>query len=315
MPRSASPPRASLILVLLALATGCATPQPLPPGAGAPPSAPAPPRAAAVPAPPLPAGGAADPAAAACPQVPPEYVAALAAARYPSPEKISRDLLPILRSTPGLQWDVDGRVLMVTWTLRSYYEQYASGQHFSLYGVTWLTAVPQAQDFCRAYRRQHPGEPLAPRIFQALGMPVGSADGQVFAELWISPARFFRPCPDPEITDHECQVEIPLAGVDTSPSAPGAPPWHCPELAEPTPRQVSGGWVEVTQAHLAWMCTWWRSSYDGAGPGCDFPWTALGYTYDWGDPTDPVGLSEYVAPAGTPAVFHRLATPEEYCGD
>ena len=47
--------------------------------------------------------------------------------------------------------------------------------------------------------------------------------------------------------------------------------------------------------------------------GPDFPWTALGYTYDWNAKSTPVGPSEFVARGQTQVLFEQLVPTEELC--
>ena len=62
--------------------------------------------------------------------------------------------------------------------------------------------------------------------------------------------------------------------------------------------------------HRRWFQSWRDEAYTVA-PG--FPWTRLGYTYDWGSPTSVVGASEYVV-RGDATVFPATAyATEDYC--
>lgn len=236
------------------------------------------------------------------------FFSAVETARYPDRSKISKDLLPLLPEEGKLAWR-DGRVLLVNWTRAEYYSDpsYRRGHEFPLYGDTWFTVFPEVKDFCESFE----GEDLAMRLRQLIGLPPDAGD-DAFLEVWIRPEDVFRPCPDPETTDSQCQVEIPL--VDFPPPRDGErPPWHCPPTGA-APRQVGGKFQMVFQAHLTWMCDNWTSSHSNEDPKENFPWTALGYTFDWGNPENPRGPSEYVALAGTPVVFERLEKTETYCG-
>ena len=223
---------------------------------------------------------------------------------YPTAEKISRRLTPLLPSTEGLVWNDRGQVLMVTWTRRQYFadpDTYRRGEPFRLAVDTWLTAVPFVRDFCRSLGLE--GRMLSLRLEQRIGLPPGRGK-DAFLEVWVDPADIFRPCPDPEIADRECLVEIPLVGRD-----PDRRPWDC-SIDKP---QVSGRFVAVDPEHLLWMCSNWATSYGNGELFDNYPWTALGYTYDWGNPEDPRGPSEYVSPAGSEVVFQSLIPTGLYC--
>jgi hypothetical protein len=229
------------------------------------------------------------------------YAAVVEAAKYPVPEHVFTGLTPILRSTEGLRWDSEGRVLMVTWTKTKYYEGRVGQPYPIPQGVyVWLTAVPYLQRACRDWGL--PPERLSLRIAQSLGTPPPPATGgnDAFVQMWVDPRTFFRPCPDPEITDQECQVSLDGGPVDRS----GGCPWSTDQL--------SAAFVQVSQAHLDWMCSNWKSTFTG-DPKTSFPWTALGYTFDWGDLLHPVGQSEYVAPPGTTVWIESISTVAEYC--
>lgn len=229
------------------------------------------------------------------------YAATVRAAQYPVEGHVSKELVPILRTNPDLRWDAQGRVLMVTWSKRKYYEGNIGQPYKVPQGVNvWLTAVPHLQTACRSWNLPPEGLPL--RLAQALGMPPPPPDGDdAFVQMWVDPKTFFRPCPDPEITDRECQVDLDGGPVDRT----GACPW--------SGDQLSGAFVKVADGHLDWMCENWKSSYTG-DPQTSYPWTALGYTFDWGDLLHPQGQSEFVVPEGTTVWIEGLSTAAEYCG-
>lgn len=239
--------------------------------------------------------------------LPPAYLAAVADARQPEAAEIDRQLVALLPGTPPMIWNREGRVLMVTWTKAAHYPPatYQQGHIFPLPVDLWLTAAPFAQAFCSAYYGD-----LDLRLKQLLGLPP-TDHNDVFVELWIKPQDIFRPCPDPEISDHECQLRIPLAEPQPEPG-PEGPPWHCPPPGE-HPQQLSAAYVEVRPSHLDWMCANWQESYHPSPMTTPYPWTALGYTYDWGNPWHPRGLSEFVAPKGTTATFHASTPTTVYC--
>ena len=268
-------------IFILVLAAGCAT-------------APTPPPAAP-PAPlPAPAGD----------ELSVVYAAAVRAAQYPVQDHVSTDLAPILRTNPDLRWDAQGRVLMATWTKKKYYDGKV-GQPYTLPAgdnpvTVWVTAVPYLQRSCRGWGL--PPQDLPLRLAQALGMPPPKPDGyDAFVQMWADPRTFFRPCPDPEITDRECQVSLNGGPVDRT-----AP---CPWSKD----QVSKTFVAVSDKHVDWMCANWKTTYTEPGK-TRYPWTALGYTFDWGDLLHPQGQSEYVVPPGTTVWIESISSAEEYCG-
>lgn len=229
-----------------------------------------------------------------------EYEQAVAAAKYPTPPHISRNLVPITTFTSGLVWDEKHeKVLMGTWTKARYYTG-TPPYETALGAESWFTAVPFFRQFCRGTGLQ--GDALRLRIAQRLGMPP-DADNDVVVQMWIDPHDFFRPCPDPEVNDAECQVNLTAGTVDTSSS--------CPWSAALTD-QLSGKFVAVVQSQIEWMCSNWTSSYPPGEPRKSYPWTALGYTYDWGAQSF-YGESEFVAPKGTSVVVEAITPTDAYC--
>ena len=234
------------------------------------------------------------------------YREAVEAAKYPTASKIARDLTPISLDNPDLHWNDQGQVLMVTWTDSKWYPE-KKGESFHLDVDTWFTAYPYMHVFCSEFQ----GGDLSLRIAQSLGLPPDTRKGD-FVHVWVSPEFIFRPCPDPEIYDSQCLVRIPLLNKSAAIGEKDGPPWYCE--AGPPPIQTGQAFLWVRQTHLDWMCANWEKSYSGDDPLKQYPWTALGYTYDWGNPRDPVGFSEYVVLKNTTVVFESKTPTATYCG-
>jgi len=97
-------------------------------------------------------------------------------------------------------------------------------------------------------------------------------------ELWVAPKDLFRPCPDTEISDTVCELDFPLDA------------FHTPDLANLV-RATAGPDYGAFMTYPNWFANQSRYAYTpGANP---YPWTRLGYTYDWGNNSH-VGLSEFV---------------------
>jgi hypothetical protein len=138
----------------------------------------------------------------------------------------------------------------------------------------WVTPGRDLQDFCRKSGLQ--GEALALRLEQIIGLPPKNGYDRM-VELWVPVDGMFRPSPDPEITDSTAQLDFP----------PNTP-----------------------QAHVNWINNLTASSYGPDG----YPWTRLGYTYDWSpEAATEVGLSEFVITKGTAVVVESVTPHDEYC--
>jgi hypothetical protein len=115
----------------------------------------------------------------------------------------------------------------------------------------------------------------------------------------VAVAEMIRPSPDPEITDHEAETGFSQDGLrkfdadklvfsdmpcDQTPDATGQP--RCP-----TCDKGNCGFT----TYKNWFTNRKAWIYQQSVPGGPYPWTGLGYTYDWGNPDPPhVGLSEFV---------------------
>ena len=103
-----------------------------------------------------------------------------------------------------------------------------------------------------------------------------------FAEIWVRPADLIRPAPDPEISDHEAELDFP----------------------------ISPGIVSIDDAYKAWFLEHKSTVYKKAIPGT---WTRLGYTYDWGNRVDHVGESEFIVRPGANVEVESITPTEDYC--
>jgi hypothetical protein len=206
---------------------------------------------------------------------------------------VADQLLVLDRNNADLTWNEAGQLLVTTWTKTEYYSdpKYEPGFAFPLYGETWFTSGTQVQDVCGASGLE--GAALDLRIEQLLGLPPGGSS-DAFLQVWIDPANLFRPCADASVTATTCPVAEPLSS-----DAPDQVGWDCSAPADD---------------HEQWLCNSWVIRYGNSDPLHQYPWTALGYTYDW-SPDNPTGQgpSEFVAEAKTEVVFEALVPTGEFC--
>jgi hypothetical protein len=205
-----------------------------------------------------------------------DYNEAVMDAAEPTQEDVIDGLWAITPSNPRLQWNVDqSAVRMVAWTTFTGYKQ---GDN-TLSREIWVTAVPQLQELCRTL----PDDAARiVRINQFLGLPPATEadNGRQFVEMWVKPGDMFRPCPDPEIDDTVCSLQFP-AGVSTE--------------------------------HKNWINYNYASSY-GFWQQTRYPWTGLGYTYDWcSQDSKHVGASEFVIRPGSVVNVTAIINRDTYC--
>lgn len=110
------------------------------------------------------------------------------------------------------------------------------------------------------------------RLCQLIGLPP-DAGYTHFTTLWADPNDLLRPAFDPDVTTSTMAEE--LTGED----------WY-------------RSWFEDNTA----------ASYGADG----YPWTRLGYTYDWADNGTEYGLSEFILPTGAEAAVERTVTTRAY---
>jgi len=207
------------------------------------------------------------------------YLRAVKDAEIAEPAEISRELLPIVDHNPDLIWlgkPGESRILVVTWAPAGRYDDKTASQ-ITEYEI-WVTAAPELKNFCRKLNLS--ARKLTLRLEQLLGLPpnAGKTD---FVEIGVDPKDLFRPSPDPEITDREAELDFPK----------------------------SDKFLTVANDHISWFKKKSSTSYSNGG----YPWTRLGYTYDWGNPTGEIGLSEFVIKEGAPIQIHSVVNADAYC--
>ena len=190
------------------------------------------------------------------------YLEAIDDARGAEPGEICRDLEPIVFYNPDLTWEGEpgeSRVLLLTWTSWDGYND-ATGGNTTLSREVWVVVPDELKDF---YLKNESlsDDSLILRLEQLYGLPPHNGK-KWFVEIWVQPADLFRPSPDPDIADCEAELDFP-------------------------------GWVDV--AYRDWFNQLKSASYGENG----YPWTRLGYTYDWGNEESEIGLSEFVIRAGS----------------
>lgn len=188
--------------------------------------------------------------------------------------KIRHDLASITDDNTNLVWrtnpDTGVREVLVvsfmsTATATNYYH---AGQYTSLrYGESWVTLVPELKNVCRNYT----GTNLVLRLKQVLGLPATSANDAI-VELYVNPLYLLRPARDPEITDHEAEVTFRANTPYASMVSTNYQNWFQRTIVSRNYGMTNGVWNA-------------------------YPWTQLGYTYDWFKTGNNVmGLSEFVIP-------------------
>jgi hypothetical protein len=211
------------------------------------------------------------------------YEHAVNAARLPRMSGIGKTLVTIAPDQP---------VKVVAWERKDQADHLKtdSGEWVrTASSETWVTVEPYLQEFCRAFVRDHrPDETiLTRRLEQRLGLAPASSKAYFVRMRLDHPGAgvIFRPCVDPAADHAVCSVGPP---------------------------------AKASPAHRQWFYQQYYSSY-GKSLISEFPWTALGYTFDWApgtenaSPFQRTGESEFVIHEGAPIEILEAVTTSQYC--
>lgn len=203
------------------------------------------------------------------------YKAAVADAATPTPEEIVNTLTVISAENPALVWEAAAGGRVKLLTWTGW-DGYDGlvGQDTTLSREVWVTVAPELETACRAWGLDAAATTL--RLEQLLGLPPNNGKTR-FVAVFARPEDLFRPCASGSIT-------APTCGLDFAPDA--------------------------SEAHRAWIQNLRGSSYGDPG----YPWTQLGYTYDWSGDGDEVGLTELVIRAGASVGVASVSDVATVCG-
>ncbi|MFZ4523253.1 MAG: hypothetical protein ACOYNC_16205 [Bacteroidales bacterium] len=218
------------------------------------------------------------------------YKLAVMDAKTAEPWEIFRSLVGItyygdsMAGQGNLSWSADSagnmRLLVVSWMKQSSTQFWPLGQTFKTSNnqayMSWITTAPEIAVFLKKNNFADQSS-LHLRIAQVLGMPPDSPN-DYFVEFWVYPRNLFRPAPDPDITDHEADLYFPS---------------------------------NATQKHRNWFVNEIANKYDTSTTHA-FPWTRMGYTYDWATPLHPVGMSEFVVDTSSLVTVKAIYSSWEY---
>jgi hypothetical protein len=156
-------------------------------------------------------------------------------------------------------------------------------QNNQLTGDVWISAGTELKDRVGVWTGTPDGLKL--RVREILGLRPESNDDYVVT-MTVKGADAFRPTPNPDTSTKWSTGDAPL------------PPDQFPEVPSTAP---------------AWYVLWFANNmlFSYRPPG--YPWTHLGYTYDWkpGVP-DHYGVSEYVIKSGAAVITWKVQTIKDY---
>lgn len=159
-------------------------------------------------------------------------------------------------------------------TWTNYPDSYRPGESVTLsWGEVWVTLDGAVQQRCRDMSQ----DSLIADLQKLLGLPLADGSGRRFVTLEVESKDLFRPCANPSLTQTRCGT--------------GFPSW-------------------LGERHRAWFAGQTATAYqtpDG------FPWTRLGYTYNWKQGESEVGPAEFVIVQGARVKTLAVSDSAGYC--
>lgn len=150
-------------------------------------------------------------------------------------------------------------------------------------GDMWVTGVPEVRERCSAFTGN-----VVERLHELLGLPPATAgEPAFFSTMRVHANDLFRPAPDPRI--------------DTR--------FPCDDESSDTCGNVFPD--NATLEHRAWIARSMLGLHRWPG---GYPWTHLGYTYDWGGKGESAyGASEYIVRGGSQVEVVDAVSYTDYC--
>lgn len=188
----------------------------------------------------------------------------------------SDELLPLVEITPDsdmVTWnDAGDKVLMLT--LHNYPDSYPAGSDITTqWGYVWTFTD---KEFAELFKEESADvTDWDFRIKQILGMPEDNPNSYITA-MWVSPDDLIRPAYVTDIT-----------------------------------KQMTNSFDEE-QPESEEYVSWFNSNAVYSYCGETYPWTRLGYTYDWADNSTEYGLSEFLVENGSTVTVEYTKTIDDF---
>ena len=175
------------------------------------------------------------------------------------------------------RFDEGGRTLLVSW--HSYPESYPEGQTVTLqWGEVWTFTLGEIADWSGDNADSVTDWTL--RLEQLIGLPEN--DGKThFTAFWVDLEDVVRPAYRTDPTADEMDNEFP------------------------------DGYAQNDPDEIAFK-EWFDDNIIGSYYDSEYPWTRLGYTYDWSGDDDEYGLTEFLILSGTETEVAFTETTEEF---
>jgi hypothetical protein len=204
-----------------------------------------------------------------------QYQSAVADAIVADSTEICDTLWPVSKTNPKLKWKtVNEEEYVLVGNFNKYPGSYSGTSVINSWGMIWVFIPEQYKSRMKAMLL-HQSDTLL-RMSQLLGLPPGNNYNYI-VELWVKPEDLFRPSADPEIDDKTAGQYLP-SNADTD--------------------------------YVKWFN---KNIYDSYfTSGTHYPWTRLGYTYDWAKTESEVGVSEYCIKTNSEVYVEKLYVALKY---
>jgi hypothetical protein len=207
------------------------------------------------------------------------YQKAIQNAIYPEKTKIDTNLVAITEQNPDIVWKTiknEKYILVVAWKQNvDFYKKYLDTLYNTGSYPIWVTT---ASELKKRFKNEVVKDTTM-RLKQLLGLPP-TATYSYFVEFWVKPKDLFRPCPDKEINDKKCETCF-TSNSDT--------------------KHIK--WINDNRISRYYQC----NLYD------QYPWTQLGYTYDWcPNNKSHIGVSEFVIDINKNIMVNKIYTTSKY---
>jgi hypothetical protein len=202
-----------------------------------------------------------------------KYTWAIEDAMIAQPKEVTNNLTPITFNNSNLIWQGEGEnATVLVVAWTKYTSSYPVNSTVNTtWGDIWVTVAPEIQTFFHNHVNTNTNATI--RTAELLGLPANSSN-TAFVELWVKPQSLFRPSPDNEITDTTTNLNFPANAT-------------------------------------ALYKNWFNNNIIYSYYPMKYPWTRLGYTYDWGS-SNHIGLSEFILAQNSTVIVKSVTSTADY---
>lgn len=181
-------------------------------------------------------------------------------------------LVAITKDSGMVRWNQSEDRVLLA-TWHRYPDSYPPGAEVTLaWGDVWVFSEKEIRSWCEKGNLDRQDEIL--RLEQLIGLPPHKGYTH-FTTMWVNPDDLFRPSCDNEIDDTTVELAFDQ---------------------------------DTDEDYINWFNDNIIDSYYPA----NYPWTRLGYTYDWADNDTEYGLSEFVVKGGAKVTVENTYANEQF---